>query len=90
MLKALIAPSTANIVNSLMDFVKAIEDEQGIEAKKNFREMQPGGLYKTYVDTQDLFAATAYTPKVTVKKGVAEFMQWYRKLYKKYPSIGGY
>ena len=68
---------------SLMDFVKAIEDELGIEAKKNFREMQPGDVYQTYADTQDLFVATGYTPKVTVKEGVAEFIQWYREFYNK-------
>ena len=68
---------------NLMDFVKAIEDELGIEAKKNFREMQPGDVYQTYADTQDLFTATGYTPKVTVKEGVAEFIQWYREFYNK-------
>lgn len=68
---------------NLMDFVKAIEDELGIEAKKNFREMQPGDVYQTYADTQDLFAVTGYIPKVTVKEGVAEFIQWYREFYNK-------
>ncbi|MEZ9064538.1 MULTISPECIES: NAD-dependent epimerase [unclassified Vibrio] len=68
---------------NLMDFVKAIEDELGVEAKKNFREMQPGDVYQTYADTQDLFVATGYTPKVTVKEGVAEFIQWYREFYGK-------
>lgn len=67
----------------LMDFVKAIEDELGIEAKKNFREMQPGDVYQTYADTQDLFVATGYTPKVSVKEGVAEFISWYREFYNK-------
>lgn len=68
---------------NLMDFVKAIEDELGIEAKKNFREMQPGDVYQTYADTQDLFEATDYRPKVSVKEGVAEFVQWYREFYQK-------
>lgn len=68
---------------NLMDFVRAIEDELGIEAQKNFREMQPGDVYQTYADTQDLFVATGYTPKVTVKEGVAEFIQWYREFYSK-------
>ncbi|OED96321.1 NAD-dependent epimerase [Vibrio breoganii] len=68
---------------NLMDFVKAIEDELGIKAKKNFREMQPGDVYQTYAETQDLFTATGYTPKVTVKEGVAEFIQWYREFYNK-------
>ncbi|MGR5000255.1 NAD-dependent epimerase [Vibrio celticus] len=68
---------------NLMSFVKAIEDELGIEAKKNFREMQSGDVYQTYADTQDLFAATGYTPKITVKEGVAEFIKWYREFYHK-------
>ncbi|CAM3157287.1 NAD-dependent epimerase [Vibrio rarus] len=68
---------------NLMDFVKAIEDELGIEANKNFRGMQPGDVYQTYADTQDLFKATGYQPKVTVKEGVAEFVQWYKEFYNK-------
>ncbi|MDC9567140.1 MULTISPECIES: NAD-dependent epimerase [unclassified Pseudoalteromonas] len=68
---------------SLMDFVKAIEDELGIEAKKNFREMQPGDVYQTYADTQELFAATGYKPQVGIKEGVAEFITWYKAFYKK-------
>ncbi|OED98582.1 NAD-dependent epimerase [Vibrio breoganii] len=67
----------------LMDFVKAIEDELGIEAKKNFREMQPGDVYQTYADTQDLFTATGYKPQVSVEQGVAEFISWYREFYNK-------
>lgn len=67
----------------LMDFIKAIEEELGIEAKKNFREMQPGDVYQTYADTQDLFAATGYKPEVGVKEGVAKFVAWYRKFYNK-------
>jgi UDP-glucuronate 4-epimerase len=67
---------------SLMDFVKAIEDELGIEAKKNFREMQPGDVYQTYADTQDLFKATNYTPKISVKEGVTELVTWFKDFYK--------
>lgn len=68
---------------NLMDFVKAIEDELGIEAKKNFREMQPGDVYQTYADVEDLFEATGYKPRVGVKEGVAEFVKWYREFYNK-------
>ncbi len=68
---------------SLMDFVQAIESELGIEAKKNFREMQAGDVYQTYADTSDLFKAIGYTPAVTVKEGVAEFVKWYKDFYQK-------
>ncbi|MGL0822789.1 NAD-dependent epimerase [Vibrio vulnificus] len=68
---------------NLMAFVEAIENELGIEAKKNFREMQPGDVYQTYADTEDLFSATGYKPQVTVKEGVKEFVTWYRDFYAK-------
>uniref|UniRef100_UPI000B8EA13F NAD-dependent epimerase n=1 Tax=Vibrio sp. V08_P9A1T1 TaxID=1938663 RepID=UPI000B8EA13F len=59
---------------NLMDFVTAIENELGIEAKKNFREMQPGDVYQTYADTTDLFHTTGYKPQIGVEEGVAEFV----------------
>lgn len=68
---------------NLMGFVKAIEEELGIEAKKNFREMQPGDVYQTYAEVSDLFEATGYKPKVGVKEGVGEFIKWYREFYSK-------
>ena len=64
-----------------MDFIEAIEEALGIEAKKNFREMQPGDVYKTYADTSDLFEATGYKAKVGVKEGVKAFVDWYKEFY---------
>ena len=66
---------------SLMDFVKAIEDELSIEAKKNFRGMQLGDVYQTYADTLDLYEAINYVPKVSVKEGVAELVTWFKDFY---------
>ena len=68
---------------NLMGFVKAIEDELGIEAEKNFREMQPGDVYQTFAEVNDLFDATGYKSQVSVEKGVAEFVKWYKQFYKK-------
>lgn len=65
----------------LMDFVTAIESEVGLEAEKLYRDMQPGDVYKTYADTEDLFAATGYRPKVNLVEGVSEFVSWYKKYY---------
>jgi UDP-glucuronate 4-epimerase len=66
---------------NLMKFIEAIEAELGIEAKKNFRGMQSGDVYQTYADTQDLFAATGYTPQVGVTEGVAKLVSWYKEFY---------
>lgn len=65
----------------LMDFIEALETSLGIEAKKNFMPMQPGDVYATYADTEDLFTATGYTPKVKVQDGVQKFVEWYREFY---------
>lgn len=65
----------------LMDYITALEDSLGIEAKKNFMPMQPGDVYQTYADTSALFEATGYQPKVDVKQGVAEFVKWYNEFY---------
>ncbi|PAR27134.1 NAD-dependent epimerase [Vibrio metoecus] len=65
----------------LMDYIKALEIALGIEAKKNMLPMQPGDVYTTYADTEDLFTATDYRPKVGVLQGVQEFVDWYRQYY---------
>lgn len=68
---------------NLMNFIKTIEDELGIEAKKSYREMQPGDVYKTFADTQDLFDVIGYKPEVGIKEGVASLVKWYREYYGK-------
>jgi len=65
----------------LMDYIEALEDALGIKAKKNFMAMQPGDVYATYADTQDLSEVTGYTSKVKVKEGVKAFVDWYRDFY---------
>jgi UDP-glucuronate 4-epimerase len=66
---------------NLMDFIGAIETELNIEANKNFREMQPGDVYRTFADTQDLFEATGYKPQVGVQEGVKRLVSWYKNFY---------
>lgn len=66
----------------LLDFVDALEDAIGIKAKRNYMPMQPGDVYKTWADTEDLFTAVGYQPKVNIKEGVAKFVEWYRAFYK--------
>ncbi len=66
---------------NLMDFISEIESALGVVAQKNFREMQPGDVYKTFADTEDLFEATGYKPQVGIQEGVAKFVQWYKAFY---------
>jgi len=65
-----------NPVN-LMDFITALERSLGMEAKKNFLPMQPGDVYQTYAEVENLYQATGIKPKICVNEGVARFVKWY-------------
>lgn len=65
----------------LMSFIEALESSLGIEAKKNFMPMQPGDVYQTYAEVEDLFEVTGHRPAVSVKQGVDNFVNWYREFY---------
>lgn len=66
----------------LMDFVESLEQSIGIEANKNMMPMQPGDVYQTFADVEDLFKVTGYRPKMKVSQGVDNFVAWYRDFYK--------
>lgn len=65
----------------LMDMVQALEESLDVEAKKNFLPMQAGDVYTTFADTEDLFNAIDFTPKVVVKEGIQRFVDWYKAFY---------
>ncbi len=67
----------------LLDFIKAIEASLGMEAKKNFMDMQPGDVPATWAQADLLKSLTGYTPKTSVPEGVASFVEWYRDYYQK-------
>jgi UDP-glucuronate 4-epimerase len=76
-----------NIGNSspvkLMDFIETIENALGKKAKKVFKEMQPGDVYKTYADVSGLENDFGYAPDTPLEKGIGEFVKWYSSYYKK-------
>lgn len=65
----------------LMDFIREIEQNLGIEADKNLMEIQPGDVPKTWAYVDDLFELTGFRPKVSVKEGVKLFIDWYKNYY---------
>jgi len=78
---------TVNIGNSdkvrLLDFVDAIEAELGIEANRNYMEMQKGDVMATWADATLLKQLTGYQPQTDVKDGIVKFVSWYRDYYGK-------
>lgn len=65
----------------LLDFIESLEQSLGIEATKNFMAMQPGDVYQTYAEVEDLFNVTDHKPQVNVQRGVDEFVRWYKSFY---------
>jgi UDP-glucuronate 4-epimerase len=70
-----------NPVN-LMDYISALEEALGKEAKKEFLPIQPGDVPDTYADVSDLVKEFDYKPNTSVKEGIANFAQWFSDYYK--------
>jgi UDP-glucuronate 4-epimerase len=65
----------------LIDFIKEIESNLGIEAIKQYEAIQPGDVKATYGDIDKIIAWTGYTPKVNISEGVKKFINWYKDYY---------
>ena len=68
----------------LMEFIHTLERELGVEAKKEFLDMQPGDVEKTWADTSELRALTGFSPDTSHEEGLRRFTRW----YKEYSGIG--
>ncbi len=62
---------------SLMEFIEAIEDSLGMEAKKEYLPMQPGDVEATFADVSNLTGDFGYQPTTSVKDGIDKFVRWY-------------
>ncbi|MCK3683125.1 NAD-dependent epimerase/dehydratase family protein [Maribellus sp. YY47] len=75
-----------NIGNStpvkLVDFIGTIETALGKEAAKEYVEMQPGDVYKTFADVSDLENDFGYAPDTPLEKGIGQFVKWYVDYYR--------
>ena len=65
----------------LMDYIYALEKSLGINAVKNFKEMQPGDVSSTWADTESLFKKIGYKPQTSLQTGIDKFTEWYKDYY---------
>jgi len=70
----------SNCVN-LMDFIKIIEEELGMEAKKEFLPLQPGDVVETKADIQRSKELLDFEPKTDLRTGIRKFLDWYKSYY---------
>jgi len=66
---------------NLLEFVKEIETQLGMEADKEYMPMQPGDVPVTYADTSKLEALTGYKPRYNLAYGIGKFVEWFREYY---------
>jgi len=65
----------------LLEYIEAIENALNIKAHKELLPLQPGDVLDTYADVTDLFKDFDYMPSTTIKQGVGNFIEWYKKYY---------
>lgn len=63
---------------SLMDFIETLEAALDRKAIRNMMQMQPGDVRRTSASPALLEELTGYRPATPLKKGVEEFVTWYR------------
>ena len=66
----------------LMDYISAIENALNLKAKKELLPLQPGDVPDTYANVDELVSEFRYKPSMPVKKGVENFVNWYKEHYK--------
>ena len=65
----------------LIDYIEALEISLDKKAIKVMLPLQPGDVQDTYADVDDLVAQFDYKPSTSIKKGVANFVAWYKFFY---------
>ncbi len=66
----------------LIDFIKEIEKNVGVDAQMNMLDMQPGDVPKTFANSDLLKDLTGYRPSGNIQDGVKAFVDWNREYYK--------
>lgn len=65
----------------LMKFINVLEEKIGKEANKQYMEMQPGDVLRTYADVSELERDIDFKPSTTIEDGLGKFVDWYKEYY---------
>jgi len=65
----------------LMHFIKCIEESSGKKAKIRLKPLQPGDVIKTFGDITLAKEKLDYSPKISIEKGIKNFIEWYNSYY---------
>jgi UDP-glucuronate 4-epimerase len=65
----------------LMDFIRNLENEFDIKYEIDYLPEQSGDVPLTFASTKLLSKLTGFSPKIDLKTGVKEFVDWYKNYY---------
>lgn len=66
----------------LMQFVEVVEKACGRKAEIIIEGQKKGDVTTTYADIHAASEVFGFNPKITLEKGIPDFVQWYRDFYK--------
>ena len=66
----------------LMKFINVLEEKIGKEANKQYMEMQPGDVLRTYADVSELERDIEFKPSTSIEDGLGKFVEWYKSYYR--------
>jgi len=74
-----------NIGNSkpvrLIEFIEVLESLIGKKADKEYLEMQPGDVLRTFADISELENEIGFKPTTDIKEGLEKFVEWFKNYY---------
>lgn len=71
----------------LLDFIDTIERVLGKKAKRNYLDMQPGDVPRTFASAELLEQLTGYCPHTSIETGVTALVDWYRDYRRNYGAL---
>jgi UDP-glucuronate 4-epimerase len=64
-----------------MKFINVLEEKIGMEANKQYTEVQPGDVLRTYADVSELERDIDFKPSTSIEEGLGKFVDWYKDYY---------
>ncbi len=65
----------------LEKFIGILERYLGKKAQKEYMDMQPGDVVRTYADISGLTKDTGYTPSTGIEEGLEKFVGWFKEYH---------
>lgn len=70
-----------NRSESLMHFIRTLENIIGKKAQLDFQDIQPGDVKATIADITETTRDFGFLPRTRIEEGLEHFVRWYREFY---------